>query len=97
MFSPICPFFTHYLSTTLYDQSSVDVREFPRVPVIELMDSEKGTSLRGMTHYLVSFNSEIWKNKKDSGISLNSPISNVIIPTELDLLSDDLREMHKLE
>ena len=30
--TPICPFFTHYLSTTLYGHSAVDARSFPRLP-----------------------------------------------------------------
>ena len=44
--SPICPFFTHYLSTTLYNQSSVDVRQFPDVmPIVsELLDLTTQTS-----------------------------------------------------
>ena len=97
IFSPICPFFTHYLSITLYGVSSVDVREFPEIPVADLAESEKGNSLRAMTHHLISFNSEIWKAKKDAGLSLNSPISKVSIPDELSIISDDLIKMHKLE
>ena len=97
IFSPICPFFTHYLSTTLYGESSVDIREFPEIPVPDLADSDKGNSLRAMTHHLISFNSDIWKAKKDTGLSLNSPISNVSIPEELTIMSDDLIKMHKLE
>ena len=50
-----------------------------------------------MTHSLVSFNGDVWKTKKDSGTSLNSPISNIKIPSELELLGDALTKMHKLE
>ena len=75
----------------------MDVREFPEIPVADLADSEKGNSLRAMTHHLISFNSEIWKAKKDAGLSLNSPISKVSIPDELRIISDDLIKMHKLE
>ena len=97
IFSPICPFFTHYLSTTLYENSSVDIREFPEVPVVELANSDRGNSLRGITHSLVAFNGEIWKSKKDAGLSLNSPISDITIPEDLLLLSEALTKMHKLE
>tara|TARA_B100001996_G_scaffold245455_1_gene190107 strand:- start:1586 stop:4075 length:2490 start_codon:yes stop_codon:yes gene_type:complete len=97
MFSPICPFFTDYLSTTLYHNSAVDVRSFPKIPVSELGDTDRGEELRKMTHSLVSFNGDVWKTKKDSGTSLNSPISNIKIPSELELLGDALTKMHKLE
>ena len=97
LFSPICPFFTDYLSTTLYGHSAVDVRSFPPIPVSEFGDTERGDLLRKMTHSLVSFNGDVWKTKKDSGTSLNSPISNIKIPIELELLEDALTKMHKLE
>ncbi|MEE3134462.1 MAG: class I tRNA ligase family protein [Candidatus Thermoplasmatota archaeon] len=97
IFSPICPFFTDYLSTTLYGHSAVDVRSFPPIPVSEFGDTERGDILRKMTHSLVSFNGDVWKTKKDSGTSLNSPISNIKIPIELELLEDALTKMHKLE
>ncbi len=97
IFSPICPFFTDYLSTTLYENSAVDVRNYPKIPIIEFGDTEKGNMLRKMTHTLVSFNGDVWKAKKDTGTSLNSPISGIIIPKELELLEDALTKMHKLE
>ena len=75
----------------------MDIREFPEIPVADLADSDKGNSLRAMTHHLISFNSEIWKAKKDAGLSLNSPISEVSIPKELSIISEDLIKMHKLE
>jgi len=87
--SPICPFFTHYLSTTLYDESSVDVREFPTImpSVSELLE---------LTNPLIEFNSNVWKLKKDSGISLNTEIPDVSIPEELEYLSTSLNRMHRI-
>lgn len=87
--SPICPFFTHYLSTTLYGNSSVDVREFPAI-----ISSDK--DLLKLTDSLIEFNSEVWKTKKDSGISLNTEISNIIIPEELEVLTTSLNRMHRI-
>ena len=87
--SPICPFFTHYLSTTLYDNSSVDVREFPDIVV-----SKSG--FLNLTNHVIEFNSEVWKLKKDNGISLNTEIPNVKIPKELEILSDSLIRMHRI-
>ena len=85
-FSPICPFFTHYLSTTLYDSSSVDVRAFPRLP--SFPGSELFEELRDKTESLEEFNSMVWRAKKDSGLSLRSAISDVKIPESLNLFSD---------
>jgi valyl-tRNA synthetase len=87
--SPICPFFTHYLSTTLYAKSSVDVREFPDIIVSK-------SEFLNLTNHVIEFNSEVWKLKKDNGISLNTEIANVKIPKELEILSDSLIRMHRI-
>ena len=87
--SPICPFFTHYLSTTLYGTSSVDAREFPK-------SVESNIKLLSLTGPLIDFNSEVWRKKKDNGISLNSEIPGVIIPEELQILSESLIRMHRI-
>ena len=87
--SPICPFFTHYLSTTLYAKSSVDVREFP-----DIIASK--SELLNLTNHVIDFNSEVWKIKKDDGISLNTEISDIKIPEELVILSDSLIRMHRI-
>ena len=87
--SPICPFFTHYLSTTLYRHSSVDVRKFPDI-------IESKSELLNLTNPVIEFNSEVWKLKKDSGISLNTEISNVKIPEKLTILSESLTRMHRI-
>jgi len=87
--SPICPFFTHYLSTTLYGSSSVDAREFPK-------RVESNNKLLNLTGPLIDFNSEVWRKKKDNGISLNSEIHSVIIPEELQILSESLIRMHRI-
>ena len=97
MFSPICPFFSHHLSTTLYGVSAVDIREFPDVPDQSLGDTDEGVRLRGLTTALVEFNSETWKAKKDAGLSLNSPIEGIEVPSVLSEIKDALTAMHKLE
>jgi len=75
--SPICPFFTHHLSTILYEKSAVDVDTFPEIP---MTGTEEWTK---MTDSLVGFNSAVWKAKKDAGISLAAPISGHTVPDEL--------------
>jgi len=93
--TPICPFFTHYLSTELYSESSIDVRQFP------LLDGEilagDASRLRSLTDHISEFNSSVWKAKKDAGLSLKSPISNFAIPSKLEELSEPLVKMHSLE
>jgi len=93
--TPICPFFTHYLSDTLYSQSSVDVRSFPRLPPGAVDDDID--VLRALTPGISEFNSMIWKLKKDSGLSLKSPISGVEIPPELSMMKQSLVRMHSIE
>jgi valyl-tRNA synthetase len=89
--SPICPFFTHHLSTILYKKSAVDVDTFPEIP---MTGTEKWTK---MTDSLVGFNSAVWKAKKDAGISLAAPISGHTVPDELKNIGPALVSMHKLE
>jgi valyl-tRNA synthetase len=88
--SPVCPFFTHHISDTLYGESAVDVREFPeRTP--------EDDELRSLTNAIEEFNSATWRTKKESGLSLNTPIAGIIIPEELIEFKSILTQMHKLE
>ena len=89
--SPICPFFTHHLSTILYENSAVEVDTFPEIP---MSGTAKWTK---MTDSLVDFNSTVWKAKKDAGISLAAPISGHTVPDELKNIGPALVSMHKLE
>jgi len=88
--SPVCPFFTHHISSTLYETSAVDVREFPS-------RTQNDDSLRALTNAIEEFNGATWRAKKEAGISLNAPISGVIIPVELVEFTSILTRMHKLE
>ncbi len=94
-FTPICPFFTHYLSSTLYGKSSIDVRSFPRLPSNTV--GKEAESMRALTPVISEFNSMIWKLKKDSGLSLKSPVSDVSIPPELSIIENTLVQMHSIE
>ena len=88
--SPVCPFFTHYISSTLYGTSAVDVRSFPDL-------TPENSDLCTLTSDIESFNSETWKTKKSQGISLNAPISGVSIPENLQAFQEVFTRMHKLE
>ncbi|MDG1551069.1 MAG: class I tRNA ligase family protein, partial [Candidatus Poseidoniaceae archaeon] len=97
-FSPICPFFTHHISTTIYGSSAVDVTSFPGNIVSELSsNSAKGDELRSLSVELQAFNSEVWSTKKENGISLNQPISGMVIPENIQEFSEVFSRMHKLE
>ena len=93
IFSPICPFFTHHLSETLYGESAVDIRSFPQ-SLIE-NDSE-AARLRGLTTSLCDFNSETWRSKKEQGLSLNAEIEGITVPEDLGEFAEELTAMHKL-
>jgi valyl-tRNA synthetase len=97
-FSPICPFFSHHISQTIYSKSAVDVDSFPSNIVSELsVVSEEGDSLRKLTTSIQDFNSTTWNAKKEAGISLNQPVSGVVIPKDLVEFTDILTSMHSLE
>ncbi len=94
-FTPICPFFTHHLSTTLYGRSATDADSFPTLPD-GLGEGQEAVIWCSRTDLIMDFNSSIWKMKKDAGISLNSPIDRVNIPNELLELADSLTRMHRI-
>ena len=88
-FSPVCPFFCHHISMTLYGESSVDVDQFPtQGPVDE--------QLNNLTPEVEAFNSEVWKTKKEQSLSLNAEIEGVIVPDSLEEFNGTLTRMHKL-
>jgi len=97
MFSPICPFLCHHLSSTLYEESAVDVRNFPSLPISELGVGDLGDGLRRLTTIITDFNSDVWAAKNEAGLGRGKPISGIEIPTELEEFSSHLITMHKLE
>ena len=88
-FSPVCPFFCHYISMTLYGKSAVDVDTFPELPEIQ-------PELNAKTSEIEAFNSDVWKTKKENGLSLNAEIDGIEIPESLEAFRGTLTRMHKL-
>ena len=88
-FSPICPFFCHHISMTLYGESSVDVDQFPTQGPVD-------KQLNQLTSEVETFNSEVWKTKKEQGLSLNAEIEGVMVPDSLNEFKGTLTRMHKL-
>ena len=89
-FSPVCPFFSHHISSTLYNASAVDARSFPQILAIE-------GDLTALSDSLKEFNSMVWKAKKDKGLSLKSEIEGIEIPSNLEDFRNILTAMHHLE
>ena len=97
-FSPVCPFFTHHISQTVYGASAVDVDGFPTEAYASVgSGTEEGTRLCSLSTKIQEFNGEVWGAKKESGTSLNQPIQGIAIPQELAEFSGTLTRMHKLE
>ena len=96
-FSPICPFFTHHISQTIYGVSAVDIDKFPHNPLDTKYDQARGDLLKSKTFDLQAFNGEVWSTKKENGISLNQPISGICIPDNLSEFTEILTSMHSLE
>ncbi len=96
-FSPICPFFTHHISQTIYGMSAVDVDSFPSNSFAAGFDAFRGDYLKSKTFDLQTFNGYVWSTKKEQGISLNQPISGMIIPDNLKEFANILTSMHSLE
>ncbi len=87
LLGPIAPHLTDSIWRKLYGKKSIHSETFPR--------TARKEAYRKYTRPLVDFNSEIWKMKKEKGLSLSSPITSVI-PSALRLFEDDLRAMHKI-
>jgi valyl-tRNA synthetase len=97
-FSPVCPFFTHHISSTVYGTSAVEVDAFPEAPLPDIgPGTAEGKRLCDLSNPLQEFNGRTWGAKKDAGLSLNQPIGGIQIPEELSELSATLTRMHHLE
>jgi valyl-tRNA synthetase len=97
-FTPVCPFFTHHISETLYNRSAVDIDAFPETADASVaLGTEAGDHLRNLSNLLQTFNGDTWSTKKEQGISLNQPISGLVIPEELSEFTAILTRMHHLE
>ena len=91
VFSPVCPLFTHHITTTIYSTSAVDIRAHPQPIEIEF---NKDSSI---TNEIISFNAMVWKAKADAGTSLAAPITGITIPETISEFSQILTSMHKIE
>jgi valyl-tRNA synthetase len=87
LLAPIAPHLTDSIWREIYGRKSVHSEAFPKTVWRE--------TYRKYTRALVDFNSEVWKMKKEKGLSLSSPVDREI-PLDLRLFKKDLQAMHKI-
>jgi len=88
---PIIPVVTDYVHRQLYGEPALD-QHFPS-DVRKMDEGEKQ-----VLSLLLKANSTIWKRKKESGISLNSPLrDNVYLNPRLSPFLEDFKAAHRLE
>ncbi len=87
LLAPIAPHITDTLWRSIYGKASVHKEVFPK--------PEWPRTYSRYTHRLTEFNSEIWKTKKERGLSLSSPLDTEI-PADLALFTSDLKAMHRI-
>ena len=64
-FSPVCPFFAHHISSTVYGTSAVDVDAFPIPPLPEVaFGTDEGSRLCGLSTSLQSLTVRRGRQKK---------------------------------
>ncbi|MCJ2562852.1 MAG: valine--tRNA ligase [Candidatus Thermoplasmatota archaeon] len=89
LMAPITPFITARIWEEIYG-GDVHREEMPSVR------EDWSSPLTELTQQLMDFNSEVWKLKKESGLSLREDISGIAVPDELKPFEDDLTRMHRL-
>ncbi len=87
--APITPFCTDLIWREVYG-GSVHSENLP------LSRDGIPASRLDLTQPLVAFNSEVWKAKRDKGLSLNAELKGTAIPEVLKPFEPELRRMHRL-
>lgn len=95
LLSPLCPFITEEIWTTMYSDKSIHIQKMPKSE-IQYQDLTK------YTRSILDFNSMVWTQKKETispvtgkPLSLKDPI-RIAVPNSLVLFEHDLRKMHNL-
>jgi valyl-tRNA synthetase len=84
---PILP----QISSLIMENKGIDLHK------IEFPKSEKGKSDLSLVREIIEFNSQVWKEKKDKGISLRDSISGIKVPDRLKDFEKDLKLTHGLQ
>jgi valyl-tRNA synthetase len=62
----------------------------------EFPEAKIGKSDLTLIEKMMAFNSEVWKAKKEKGISLRDKIEGISVPKELKMFEKDLMACHNL-
>ena len=81
---PIIP----QIASVIVNSLNAKINEFPKI--------KQGKSNLKLIDKIMSFNSLVWKTKRDKGISLKEPIKGINIPKELKDFEKDLKACHSL-
>jgi valyl-tRNA synthetase len=84
---PIIP----QISSLIMGERGVNLKEI-KFPLSEKRDSELS-----LIEQIIEFNSQVWKTKKEKGISLREGIGGIKIPESLKAFERDLKITHALE
>ena len=87
LLAPIIPFITEYIWGAIYSESSIHKESHPE-PLNHMYDTAD-------TADIISFNSQVWNEKKSKNLSLKDDIS-IDIPSNLQGMELDLRAMHNI-
>ncbi len=82
---PIVPQITSCIAA----EFKLDLTEFPK--------AKKAKDPSTTINELMAFNSHVWKAKKEKGLSLREPITDIIIPKSLKPFEKDLKACHNLK
>ena len=88
LLAPITPLITEHLWQKLYSKESIH----KEVQV----QKEKNKDMKKYTEEIIDFNSKVWNEKKNRGLSLKDSIS-IQIPKNLEIFKKDLKAMHTIE
>ncbi|UCD92088.1 MAG: class I tRNA ligase family protein, partial [Methanobacteriota archaeon] len=88
--APVVPFITERIWSEMYG-GSVHEETMPEP------SHERKSGLSDASDELQQFNSDIWKTKKDQGMSLKSELEGIEIPEGLKPFESDLVMMHNLK
>ncbi|MCA9819303.1 MAG: valine--tRNA ligase [Nitrosarchaeum sp.] len=88
LLAPITPFITEYLWKSLYSEESIHLERQAEPESVEDNTSH--------TKEIMEFNSNVWNEKKNKGLSLKDSIS-IPIPENLAIFAKDFASMHNLE
>ncbi|MEK6965609.1 MAG: class I tRNA ligase family protein, partial [Thermoproteota archaeon] len=88
LLAPITPFISDHLWQQLYSKTSIHKER--------QVESESLEDLSKFTKEIVEFNSKVWNEKKNKGLSLKDSIS-IAVPQSLEPFKKDLQAMHNLK